>query len=89
MLLNLVKNVRKLEKSDYKYCELQLDLDFLQTSQHSNVNTPVKAPCQQTCQKRLLKEEININKNKIKQYLLEFNSVKKHLQSKIGFFNFG
>ena len=41
-----------------------------------------------TCQKRLLKEEINIKKNKIKQYLLELNGVKKQLQSKISFFDF-
>ena len=34
---NLVKTVRKLEKIDYKYLKLQLDLDFLQTCQHSNV----------------------------------------------------
>ena len=33
----LVKNVRKLEKIDYKYRKLPLDLDFLQTCQHSNV----------------------------------------------------
>ena len=34
---NLFKNVRKLEKVDYKYCKLQLDLDFLQTCQCGNV----------------------------------------------------
>ena len=34
---DLIKNVRKLEKIDYKYRKLQLDLDFLQTCQHSNV----------------------------------------------------
>ena len=34
---DLVRNVRKLEKIDYKYRKLQLDLDFLQTCQHSNV----------------------------------------------------
>ena len=28
---DLVKNVRKLEKIDWKYRKLQLDLDFLQT----------------------------------------------------------
>ena len=28
---DLVKNVGKLEKNDYKYCKLQPDLDFLQT----------------------------------------------------------
>ena len=39
-----------------------------------------------TIQKRLIKEEINSKKNKIKQYSLEFNSVKKQLQSKSSFF---
>ena len=34
---DLVKNVRKLEIIDYKYHKLQLDLDVLQTCQHSNV----------------------------------------------------
>ena len=33
---NLVKDVRKLEKICNQYGELQLDLDFLQTCQHSN-----------------------------------------------------
>ena len=93
---NLVKNVRKLEKIDYKYCRLQLDLDFLQTCQHSNVipkflwfklpNRNLRSSsAYNTYQKRLLKEEINIKKNKIKQYLLELNSIKKQLQSKISF----
>ena len=40
------------------------------------------------CQKRLIKEEINVKKNKIKQHLLELNSVKKQLQSEISFFDF-
>ena len=96
---DLVKNVRKLEKIDYKYRKLQLDLDFLQSCQHSNVipkflrfklaNRNLRSsPAYNTCQKRLLKEEINIKKNKIKQYLLELNNVKKELQSKIGFVDF-
>ena len=34
---DLVKNVRKLEKIDYKYHKLHLDLNFLQTCQYSNV----------------------------------------------------
>ena len=96
---DLVKNVRKLEKIDYKYRKLQLDLDFLQTCQHSNVipkflrfklaNRNLRSSsAYSTCQKRLAKEEINIKKNKIKQYLLELNSVKKQLQSKIIFFDF-
>ena len=96
---DLVKNVTKLEKIDYKYRKLQLDLDFLQTCQHSNVmpeflrfklaNRNLRSSsAYSTCQKRLLKEEINIKKNKIKQYLLEINSVKKELQSKICFFDF-
>ena len=82
---NLVRNVRKLEKIDYEYRKLQLDLDFLQTCQHSNVipkflqfklaNRNLRSSLSyNTCQKRLLKEEINIKKNKIKQYLLELNS---------------
>ena len=33
----LVKDVRKLEKIDYNYRKLQLDLDFLQTCQYRNV----------------------------------------------------
>ena len=41
-----------------------------------------------TCQKRLLKEEINFKKNKIKLYSLELNNVKKQLPSKIIFFSF-
>ena len=41
-----------------------------------------------TYQKKLLKEEINIKKNKIKQHLLERNSVKKQLQIEISFFDF-
>ena len=40
------------------------------------------------CQKRLLKEEINIKKSKSKKHLLELNSVKKQLQSKINFYDF-
>ena len=36
----------------------------------------------------MLKEEINIKKDKIKEYLLELNSVKKQLQSEISFFDF-
>ena len=35
--IDIVKNVRKSEKSDYKYHKFQLDLDFLHTCQHSNV----------------------------------------------------
>ena len=34
---NLDKDVRKLEKTSNQYGKLQLDLDFLQTCQHSNV----------------------------------------------------
>ena len=34
---DLVKNVRKLEKIDYKYRKLHLDLNFLQSCEHSNV----------------------------------------------------
>ena len=41
-----------------------------------------------TCQKRLLKEEIEIKKNKIKWYLSELNRAKKQLKSKISFFDF-
>ena len=37
---------------------------------------------------RLLEEEIKIKKNKIKQHLLELNSVKKQLQNEINFYNF-
>ena len=33
---DLVKNIRKMEKTDYKYRKLQLDLNFLQNCQHSN-----------------------------------------------------
>ena len=84
----LVKNVRKLEKIDYKYCKLHHDLDFLQTCEHSNAipkflrfklaNRSLRSSsAYNTCQKRLLKEEINIKKNKIKQYLFELNSAKK------------
>ena len=63
---DLVKNVRKLEKIDYKYRKLQLDLDFLQTCQHSNVipkflrfklanrNSRLSS-AHNTCQKSLLK----------------------------------
>ena len=94
---DLLKSVRRLEKIDYKYHKLLLDLDFLQTCQHSNVipkflrfklaNKNLRSSSTyNTCQKRLLKEEINVKKNKIKQYLLELNSVKKQLQSKISFF---
>ena len=96
---DLVKNIRKLEKIDYKYHKLQLDLNFLQNCQHSNVIPKLlrfklanrnfrSSSAYNTCQKRLLKEEINIKKNKIKQYLLELNSVKKQLQSEIRFFYF-
>ena len=78
---------------------MQLNLNFLQTCQHSNVtpkllrfklaNRKLKlSSAYNTCQKRLVKEEVNIKKNKIKQYLLEHNSVKKQLESKISFFNF-
>ena len=91
---DLVRNVRKLEKIDYEYPKLQLDLDFLQTCQHSIVipkflrfklaNRNLRLS--NTCQKRLLKEEINIKKNKTKQYLLQLNSVKK--QCKISFVDF-
>ena len=96
---DLVKNIRKLEKIDYKYRKLQLDLDFLQNCQHSNVIPKLlrfklanrnfrSSSAYSTCQKRLLKDEINIKKNKIKEYLLELNSVKKQLQSEISFFDF-
>ena len=96
---DVVKNVRKLEKIDDKYCKLQLDLDFLQTCPQSNVipkflrfklanrNLRLYSACT-TCQKRMLKEKIIIKKNKIKQYLLELNSIKKQLQSKICFVDF-
>ena len=73
---DLVKNVRKLEIIDYKYRKLQLGLDFLQTFQHSNAipkflrfklaNRNLRSSsAYKTCQKRILKEEINIKKNKI------------------------
>ena len=63
---NLVKNVRKLEKIDYKYLKLQRDLDFLQSCQHSNITPKFlrfklanrnlrSSPVDNTCQKRLLK----------------------------------
>ena len=91
---DLVKNLRKLEKIDYKYCKLHLNLDFLQTCQHSKVipkflqfklaNRNLRSSsAYNTCQKRLLKEEINIKKNKIKQHLLKLNSIMKQLQSEI------
>ena len=94
----LDKNVRKLKKIDYKYRKLQPDLDSLQTCQYSNVipkflrfklaNRNIQwSSAYNNCQKRLLKEEINIKKNKFKQYLLELNSVEKHLQIKISFFD--
>ena len=94
---DLVRNVRKLEKIDYEYPKLQLDFDFLQTCQHSIVipkflrfklaNRNLRlSMAYNTCQKRLLKEEINIKKNKTKQYLLQLNSVKK--QCKISFVDF-
>ena len=97
---DLVKNIRKLEKIDCKYYKLQLNLDFLQTCQHSNVipkflqfklaNRNLRSSsAYNVCQKRLLKEEINIKKNKIKQYLLELYNVKNQLETKISFFNFG
>ena len=74
-------------------------MDFLQTCQHRNVvpkflrvklaNRNLRSSsAYKTCQKRLLKEEINIKKNKIKQHLLERNSVKKQLQFEISFFDF-
>ena len=34
---DLVKNIRKTEKIDYKYRKLMLDLNFLQNCRHSNV----------------------------------------------------
>ena len=85
-----------IEEIDNKYCKLQLDLDFVQ---HSNVipmflqfnlaNRNLRlSSAYNTCQKSLLKEDISVKKNKIKQYLLELNSVKKQLQSKIGFLHF-
>ena len=85
-----------IEEIDNKYCKLQLDLDFVQ---HSNVipmflqfNLANRNLClssaYNTCQKSLLKEDISVKKNKIKQYLLELNSVKKQLQSKISFLHF-
>ena len=78
---------------------MELDLDFLQTCQHSNVtpkflwfklanrNFWLSSTCS-TSPKRLLKEEINIKKNKIKQHLLESTSIKKQLQNKISFSDF-
>ena len=85
-----------IEEIDSKYCKLQLDLDFVQ---HSNVipmflqfnlaNRNLRlSSAYNTCQKSLLKEDISVKKNKIKQYLLELNSVKKQLQSKISFLHF-
>ena len=81
----LVKDVRELDKIDYK---LQLDLDFLQTCQYNNVipkflqfklaNRNLQtSSAYNTSQKILLKKEINIKKNKIKKYWLELSSIKK------------
>ena len=91
---DLVKNLRKLEKIGYKYCKLHFNLDFSQTCQHSKdipkflqfklANRNLRSSSvYNTCQKRLLKEEINIKKNKIKQHLLKRNSIMKQPQSEI------
>ena len=74
-------------------------MDFLPTSQHSNVipkflrfklaNRNLRSfSVYNTCWNRLLEEEIKIKKNKIKQHFLELSSVKNQLQSEIIFYNF-
>ena len=60
---DLIKNVRKLQKIDCKYCKLQLDFDFLQTCtlefKLENGNFRFSSSYS-TCQKILLKEAISI-----------------------------
>ena len=95
----IVKLVRRFEKVDFKLRKASLDLDFLERCQKNNyvpnfLNFRVSSKrlkdskAYNSCQTRLLNEEISLKKSAVRQLKTEFKSLKDILQVKLNSIDF-
>ena len=96
---NIVKQIRKCEKLDYKIRKNEADLEFLKSSQDNQL-TPkflnFKVASSNLCysktnrqyQRQLLKQEIKDKTNIICRQKEEFNSLKMTIKSKVSIIDF-
>ena len=96
---DVVKLVRNFEKLDFKYRKVLLDLDFLDTCVKNNVtpnfvqfrvaNKDLRnSATYKRCQSKLLKEEINNKKRRLKVLKNDLTSVKEELFLKMKWIDF-
>ena len=96
---NIVKQIRKFEKLDYKIRKNEADLEFLTSCQHNQL-TPKFLNFQvassdlcysktyRQCQRQLLKQEIKNKTNIICKQKKEFTSLKMTIKSKVSVIDF-
>ena len=96
---NIVKQIRKFEKLDYKIRKNEADLELLKSCLHNQL-TPTflnfkvassnlrYSKTYRKCQRQLLKQEIKDKANIICKQKKEFNSLKMSIKSKVSIIDF-
>ena len=95
----VVKQVRKLEKLDFKYKKASLDLQFLQTCKRQNVipnflnfkvanRRLLTSNAYNICQKKLLNQEISNKRNIVRNLYLKLVHLKDSLKYDLNFIDF-